>query len=155
MGRGSEGARECVARPGGPGGAAPQVAGTGQHTGYIAGVGPIRKIGRENRINKSAISISKPGKNVRSQLAEMQRKMYKIVPVERQGCSKGMIIKNRCKPLKNGLQRSFLAPPAGFEPVTCRLGVRMARVVHVTPCKPVSLQSIGFTGFFGFRCYLF
>ena len=30
--------------------------------------------------------------------------------------------KKRCKPLKNGLQRSFLAPPAGFEPVACRLG---------------------------------
>ena len=30
--------------------------------------------------------------------------------------------KNRCKPSKNGLQRSFLAPPAGFEPVACRLG---------------------------------
>ena len=30
--------------------------------------------------------------------------------------------KNRCKPRKNGLQRSFLAPPAGFEPVACRLG---------------------------------
>ena len=31
--------------------------------------------------------------------------------------------KKRCKPSKNGLQRSFLAPPAGFEPVACRLGV--------------------------------
>ena len=30
--------------------------------------------------------------------------------------------KKRCKPSKNGLQRSFLAPPAGFEPVACRLG---------------------------------
>ena len=48
--------------------------------------------------------------------------MYKIVPVERQGCSKETITKNRCKPSKNGLQRSFLAPPAGFEPVACRLG---------------------------------
>ena len=26
------------------------------------------------------------------------------------------------QPSKNGLQRSFLAPPAGFEPVACRLG---------------------------------
>ena len=48
--------------------------------------------------------------------------MYKIVPAERQGRSKGTITKNRCKPSKNGLQRSFLAPPAGFEPVACRLG---------------------------------
>ena len=30
--------------------------------------------------------------------------------------------KKRCKPSKNGLQRSFLAPPAGFEPVAYRLG---------------------------------
>ena len=48
--------------------------------------------------------------------------MYKIVPAERQGCPKGTIIKSRCKPSKNSLQRSFLAPPAGFEPVACRLG---------------------------------
>ena len=48
--------------------------------------------------------------------------MHKIVPAERQGRSKGTITKNRCKPSKNGLQRSFLAPPAGFEPVACRLG---------------------------------
>ena len=48
--------------------------------------------------------------------------MYKIVPTERQECSGEMITKKRCKPSKNGLQRSFLAPPAGFEPVACRLG---------------------------------
>ena len=48
--------------------------------------------------------------------------MYKIVPLERQECSERMMTKNRCKPSKNGLQRSFLAPPAGFEPVACRLG---------------------------------
>ena len=48
--------------------------------------------------------------------------MYKIVTVERQECSRKTITKNRCKPSKNGLQRSFLAPPAGFEPVACRLG---------------------------------
>ena len=48
--------------------------------------------------------------------------MYKIVPAERQERSEEMITKNRCKPSKNGLQRSFLAPPAGFEPVACRLG---------------------------------
>ncbi len=48
--------------------------------------------------------------------------MYKIVPTERQECSKRMTTKSRCKPSKNGLQRSFLAPPAGFEPVACRLG---------------------------------
>ena len=95
-----------------PGGTASQVAGTGQHTGCIAGVGPIRKIGRENRISKSAFFISKAGKIVRSQLAGIQRKMYKIVPAERQKRSNETITK---KPLvnhqKNGLQRSFLAPP--------------------------------------------
>ena len=48
--------------------------------------------------------------------------MYKIVPAERQKRSDETITKNRCKPSKNGLQRSFLAPPAGFEPVACRLG---------------------------------
>ena len=48
--------------------------------------------------------------------------MYKIVPAERQEYSGEMITKKRCKPSKNGLQRSFLAPPAGFEPVACRLG---------------------------------
>lgn len=48
--------------------------------------------------------------------------MYKIVPAERQECSEEAITKNHCKPSKNGLQRSFLAPPAGFEPVACRLG---------------------------------
>ena len=48
--------------------------------------------------------------------------MYKIVPTERQECSERMTTKSRCKPSKNGLQRSFLAPPAGFEPVACRLG---------------------------------
>ena len=48
--------------------------------------------------------------------------MYKIVPAERQERSKKVITKNRRKPSKNGLQRSFLAPPAGFEPVACRLG---------------------------------
>ena len=49
--------------------------------------------------------------------------MYKIVLAERQECSEETITKNRCKPSKNGLQRSFLAPPAGLEPVACRLGV--------------------------------
>ena len=48
--------------------------------------------------------------------------MYKIVPAERQERSEETITKSRCKPSKNGLQRSFLAPPAGFEPVACRLG---------------------------------
>ena len=48
--------------------------------------------------------------------------MYKIVPTERQERSEKATTKNRCKPSKNGLQRSFLAPPAGFEPVACRLG---------------------------------
>ena len=48
--------------------------------------------------------------------------MYKIVPAERQGRSKETITKNRCKPSKNGLQRSFLAPPARLELTTFRLG---------------------------------
>ncbi len=48
--------------------------------------------------------------------------MYKIVPMERRERPGKTITKNRCKPSKNGLQRSFLAPPAGFEPVACRLG---------------------------------
>ena len=48
--------------------------------------------------------------------------MYKIVPAERQKRANETITKSRCKPSKNGLQRSFLAPPAGFEPVACRLG---------------------------------
>ena len=96
---------------GGPGGTASQVAGTGQHTGRIAGVGPIRKIGRENRISKSAFFISKVGKIVRSQLAGIQRKMYKIVPAKRQKRSDETITKNRCKPSKNGLQRSLFGTP--------------------------------------------
>ena len=74
---------------------------------------PIRKIGRENRISKSAFFISKAGKIVRRQLAGIQRKMYKIVPAEQQECSGKTITKNRCKPSKNGLQRSFLAPRLG------------------------------------------
>ena len=48
--------------------------------------------------------------------------MYKIVPAERQGRLKETITKNRCKPSKNGLQRSFLAPPARLELTTFRLG---------------------------------
>ena len=48
--------------------------------------------------------------------------MYKIVPAERQARSKEAITKDRCKPSKNGLQRSFLAPPARLELTTFRLG---------------------------------
>ena len=48
--------------------------------------------------------------------------MHKIVPAERQDRSKGTITKSRCKPSKNGLQRSFLAPPARLELTTFRLG---------------------------------
>ena len=48
--------------------------------------------------------------------------MYKIVPAERQGRSRETATKNRCKPSENGLQRSFLAPPARLELTTFRLG---------------------------------
>ena len=48
--------------------------------------------------------------------------MYKIVPAERQERSEETITKSRCKPSKNGLQRSFLAPPARLELTTFRLG---------------------------------
>ena len=91
-------------------GTTPQLAGIGQHTGRIIGVGPIRKIGRENRISKSAFFISKAGKIVRSQLAGIQRKLYIIVPTDRQDRLKETITKNRCKPSKNGLQRQFWHP---------------------------------------------
>ena len=47
---------------GGPGRTASQVAGTGQHTGRIAGVGPIRKIGRENRISNRRFLLARPEK---------------------------------------------------------------------------------------------
>ena len=36
--------------------------------------------------------------------------MYKIVPAERQGCSKGMITKNRCKPSKTAYSGYFGTP---------------------------------------------
>lgn len=98
---------------GGPGGTASQVAGTGQHTGRIAGVGPIQKIGRENRISKSAFFISKAGKIVRSQLAGIQRKMYKIVPAERQKRFNERITKNRCKPSKTAYSGHFWHPRLG------------------------------------------
>ncbi len=108
--QGTEGAGERVAGPGGPGGTAPQVTRTGQHTGRIAGVGPIRKIVRKNRVSKSPIFISKPGKNVRSQLAGMQRKMYKIVPAERQGRSKGAITKTAVNHQKTAYSGHFWHP---------------------------------------------
>ena len=73
--------------------------------------------------------------------------MYKIVPAERQECSEETITKNRCKPSKNGLQRSFLAPPAGFEPVACRLGVTTFasyRVVRRASKCPQTRMNTGF-----------
>ena len=88
-------------------GTTPQLAGTGQYTGHIIGVSSIRKIGRENRISKSAFFIRKAGKIVRSQLAGIQRKLYIIVPTDQQDRLKETITKNRCKPAKNGLQRQF------------------------------------------------
>ena len=56
-------------------------------------------------------------------------------------------IKKRCKPSKNGLQRSFLAPPAGFEPVACRLGVitfGSYRVVRRASKCPQTRMNTGF-----------
>ena len=47
--------------------------------------------------------------------------MYKIVPVERQSCSKETITKTAANQQK-WLAAVLLAPPAGFEPVACRLG---------------------------------
>ena len=91
-------------------GTTPQLAGTGQYTGHIIGVSSIRKIGRENRISKSSFFISKAGKIVRSQLAGIQRKLYIIVPTDRQDRLRETITKNRCKPAKNGLQRQFWHP---------------------------------------------
>ena len=44
-----------------------------------------------------------------------------------------------------------VAPLARLERTTFRLGAKKLYVVHSTLCKPVSLQSIGFTGFFGDR----
>ena len=76
--------------------------------------------------------------------------MYKIVPAERQKRSNEMITKNRCKPSKNGLQRSFLAPPAGFEPVACRLGVRREELDVVLYGKYIIRQSLGGQGIAGF-----
>ena len=73
--------------------------------------------------------------------------MYKIVPAERQECSEETITKNRCKPSKNGLQRSFLAPPAGFEPVAYRLGVTTFapyRVVRRASKCPQTRMNTGF-----------
>lgn len=48
--------------------------------------------------------------------------MYKIVPAERQECSGEMITKNAVNHRKTAYSGHFLAPPAGFEPVACRLG---------------------------------
>lgn len=73
--------------------------------------------------------------------------MYKIVPAERQECSEETITKNRCKPSKNGLQRSFLAPSAGFEPVAYRLGVitfGSYRVVRRASKCPQTRMNTGF-----------
>ena len=119
---GAEAAGERVAGTGAPGGTAPQISGTCQHSGCAAGVCPIRKTGWENRISKAAIFIRKTRKTVRSQLVGIQREMYRIVTAEPQSGPKETITKNRCKPSKNGLQRLFLAPPARLELTTFRLG---------------------------------
>lgn len=74
--------------------------------------------------------------------------MYKIVPTERQERSGKTITKNRCKPSKNSLQRSFLAPPAGFEPVACRLGEPL-NICHL--CSPMYRKVAIRQAFFVFR----
>ena len=99
-------------------GTTPQLAGTGQYTGHIIGVSSIRKIGRKNRISKSAFFISKAGKIVRSQLAGIQRKLYIIVPTDRQDRLKETITKNHCKPSKKRLTAAILAPLARIELTT-------------------------------------
>lgn len=71
--------------------------------------------------------------------------MYKIVPAERQGRSKEAITKNRCKPSKNGLQRSFLAPPARLELTTFRLGVALIRCSSVAVKRGKTLILLDFT----------
>ena len=141
--QGPEGAGERVAGLGGPGGTAPQVAGTGQHTGRIAGVGPIRKIVRKNRISKSAFFISKAGKIVRSQLAGIQRKMYKIVPAERQKRSNEMITKNRCKPSKKRLTAVIFGTPGWVR--TSGLSLRR-RPLYPTELRGLIQKIFNFAG---------
>lgn len=48
------------------------------------------------------------------------------------------------KPLQQGLLTENLAPPAGFEPVACRLGVRrtISHVVHIISSRVVSSQIV-------------
>ena len=41
------------------------------------------------------------------------------------------------KPLQQGLLTENLAPPAGFEPVACRLGVQKKLVFNRVPACPV------------------
>lgn len=73
--------------------------------------------------------------------------MYKIVPAKRQKRHNETITKSRCKLSKNGLQRAFLAPPAGFEPVAYRLGVTTFapyRVVRRASKCPQTRMNTGF-----------
>lgn len=73
--------------------------------------------------------------------------MYKIVPAKRQKRHNETITKSRCKLSKNGLQRAFLAPPAGFEQVAYRLGVTTFapyRVVRRASKCPQTRMNTGF-----------
>ena len=105
--------------------------------------GPIRKIGRENRISKSAFFISKAGKIVRSQLAGIQRKMYKIVPEERQKRSNEMITKNRCKPSKKRLTAVNFGTPGWVR--TSGLSLRR-RPLYPTELRGLIQKIFNFTG---------
>ena len=89
------------------------------------------------------IFISKPGKNVRSQLAGIQRKMYKIVPAERQECSNETITKNRCKPSKKRLTAVIFGTPGWVR--TSGLSLRR-RPLYPTELRGLIQKIFNFTG---------
>ena len=104
---------------------------------------PSRKIVRKNRISKSAFFISKAGKIVRSQLAGIQRKMYKIVPAERQKRSNEMITKNRCKPSKKRLTAVIFGTPGWVR--TSGLSLRR-RPLYPTELRGLIQKIFNFAG---------
>ena len=69
--------------------------------------------------------------------------MYKIVPAERQECSEETITKNRCKPSKNGLQRSFFGTPGWVR--TSGLSLRR-RPLYPTELRGLIQKIFNFTG---------